>query len=235
MIVKRVVLLSTLVMQIALAQGRGGGALDAIPNLTATQRATLARLTTDLSAQMGAVSAARNALAAAAFAEPGNPAAIPIMAGAVREAELSFAVARANALSTLQRRPTGSLPNNLPAWTAIAGTGPGGGGRGGVQYLTQRQTASIGQINTDTAAAVQIAIAARAALLAATPAEMPAKADALKAAEIALANARVGAFARLQSSPGQTGARCDSDVGGGRAARSAEGEAAAWRSPSPSR
>ena len=114
MIVKRVVLLSTLVMQIALAQGRGGGtnALEAIPNLTATQRATLARLTTELSAQIGAVSAARNALAAAAFAEPGNPAAIPIMAGAVREAELSFAVARATRCPPYRRRLTGSLPNN---------------------------------------------------------------------------------------------------------------------------
>jgi 3-keto-disaccharide hydrolase len=56
-------------------------------------------------------------------------------------------------------------------------------------------------VNTDLAPLVQAASAARSELLSAPPGERPARADALKAAEVALANARADAFARLQDSP----------------------------------
>lgn len=125
-----------------------------------------------------AVTAARRALASVTFAEPANPAAIPIMAGAVREAELNYATARARGAQT-------------PA-------GGGRGGRGPGIFLTQRQSAALAQMNTDVAPLVQAATAARDALIAAPT---PANADALKASEIALATARAAAFAKIQYSP----------------------------------
>jgi 3-keto-disaccharide hydrolase len=148
------------------------------------------RLNTELAPQLGAVTAARNALAAAVFAQPPNPAAIPIMAGAVREAELALAAAA----SRLQATPE-----------QLAGLNGGGGrgGRGGAVYMTKQQTAAIAQWNSEVAPLMQAAAAARSALLAAGAAEMPAKADALKAAEIALGNARAAAFARLQATAGK--------------------------------
>jgi hypothetical protein len=187
--------------QCAFAQGRGGAnPLDAIPSLSAPQRAALTRLNAELAPQLSAISAARNALAATVFGEP-NPAAIPIMAGAVREAEVAFATTRAAALARLQASSDRLSSEQIAAWTAMPGGGGGRGGRGGAQYLTQRQTAGLAQMNTQLEPLTQAAAAARAALLAATPAEMPAKADALKSAEIALANARAAAFQRVQASP----------------------------------
>jgi hypothetical protein len=123
-----------------------------------------------------AVIAARNALAAAVFAEPPNPAAIPIMAGAVREAELANSTAPAP-----------------PAMTM--------GGRGAQVYLTQRQSEALARMTTETAPLAQAEAAARDALYKAPASEKSAKADALKAAEIALANARAAAFAKVQASP----------------------------------
>jgi hypothetical protein len=159
------------------------------------------RIAAELAPQTGAVAAARRALAAAALAEPRNPAAIPIMAGAVREAELSLAIAFAHIQASPDRIPA----DQAAAWIATTGTGASGGrgGRGGMPFMTQSQTAALTRMTTDLALLAQAATAARNALFAASPAEMPAKADALKSAEIALANARADAFARLQSSPGK--------------------------------
>ena len=141
----------------AFSQGGRGGAnpLDSIPNLSAPQRDALTRANAELAPQLGAITVARNALAAAVFAEPRTPAAIPIMASAVREAELAFAMARAAALTRIQLSPA-----QIAAWTA--GGGGGRGGRGGALYMTQRQTAALAQINTEVSALVQAAAAARA-------------------------------------------------------------------------
>jgi hypothetical protein len=124
------------------------------------------------------------------------------MASAVREAELSFATARNAALARIQSSPDRLTPEQIAAWNPVS-AGGGRGGRGTPSYMTQRQNAALTQLNTEVASLAQTAAAARTALLAATPAEMPAKADALKAAEIALANARADGFARVQASPGK--------------------------------
>src|SRR5436309_563561 len=103
--------IALLMLSVALptrAQGGGRGAanaLDSVPDLTPAQRTLLLRANEELSSPAAAVSAARSALAAVSFAEPRNPAAIPIMAGAVREAELAFAMAHANALANIQSSP----------------------------------------------------------------------------------------------------------------------------------
>src|SRR3954452_10184736 len=79
---------------VSFCQGGGRGvapAIDSIPNLTSGQRSLLVRADEDLSSPARAVAAARSALTAAEFAEPPNPNAIRVMAGAVREAELEFA------------------------------------------------------------------------------------------------------------------------------------------------
>lgn len=201
--------LLTLAVQVALPQGgpgRGGAnVLDSIPNLTTSQRAALTRVGVDLAPQAGAVTAARNALAAAVYAEPPNPAAIQVMSGAVREAELAFATARAGEVARIQSSPDRLSGAQLTAWNAIPpGQVPGSrGGRNPFPYMTQRQTAGLMQMNTDLGPLMRAATAARAALLSASAGDAPAKADALKAAELALANARAEVFARLQSSPGK--------------------------------
>jgi hypothetical protein len=149
-----------------------------------------------LQPQAAAVAAARKALADVVYADPPNPAAIPILAGAVREAELAYAKAGAAA--------------NAPI--------PGGGGRGArpsqQTYLTQKQAAAVAEMNTDLAPLIQAATAARNALFAAPDV---AKADALKDAEIRLANARAAAFAKIQSSPQKFGPEKIASIAGGRA------------------
>ncbi len=196
--------LLSIASEAALGQGGRGAvnSIDSIPSMTAAQRAELVRVNEELSLQAGAVTVARNALAAAAFAEPRNPAAIPIMAGAVREAELAFVMAHANALARIQTSSNRLSPDQIAAWKTVGGSTPGGrGGRGVATYLTQRQAAALAQMNTDLTPLVQAATVARNALHNAPAAEMTAKADALEGAELTLANARADAFARLQASP----------------------------------
>src|SRR5947209_12259318 len=171
--------LLSLALQAAFSQGGGRGgvnALDSVPNLSAEQRAALARVNEELSSQARAVTAARSALAQAAFAEPRNPAAIPIMAGAVREAELAFAMAYSDALARIQKSPARLSPDQLTAWTRVAGTAQteGRGGRGAALYLTQRQAAALAQMSSDLAPLTQAAAAAPAAPLTAPPAQVAA-------------------------------------------------------------
>ena len=186
--------------QIASGQGARGGGIDAIPGLTAVQRAEVVRGNEALAQQAAAVGVARNGLSTAVFAEVRNPAAIAIMASAVREAELAFVMARANELARIQASGGRLSVEQVAAWkTAVAGGG-GRGGRGAASYPTQRQAAALAEMNAAVAPLVDAASAARNALQAASAAEMTAKADDLKAAELALANARAEAFAKLQSS-----------------------------------
>jgi hypothetical protein len=182
--------------------GRGANGIDSIPELTPAQRAVLVRANQELAPPAAAITAARHALALAVFAEPRNPAAIPIMAGAVREAELAFAIAHANTLARIQSSPDRLSPAQVATWNRIAGAQGGGrGGRGGANYLTQRQAAALAQMGSELAPLTEAAASARTALLAAPATGKAEKADALKAAELALANARVEAFARVQASP----------------------------------
>jgi hypothetical protein len=90
--------------------------------MTDAQHVELVRVNEALSLQAGAVTVARNALAAAAFAEPRNPAAIQIMAGAVREAELAFVMAHANALDRIQASSNRLSPDQVAAWKTVAGS-----------------------------------------------------------------------------------------------------------------
>ncbi|MEO8071469.1 MAG: ThuA domain-containing protein, partial [Acidobacteriota bacterium] len=92
--------------------------------------------------------------------------------------------------------------NNMPA--------PGGGGRGGaggVPNATPEQQAAVTEMNTSVAALAGAVTSATAALnsaiysSSADAAALKAKVDALIAAEAAVANARLQALTRIQSSP----------------------------------
>ena len=65
----------------------------------------------------------------------------------------------------------------------------------------QGQAAALAEMSAHLEPLTQAAAAARSHLLGAPASEMPAKADALRAAELKLALARADAFARLQTSP----------------------------------
>ena len=119
--------LLSIASEVALGQGGRGvvNSIDSIPNMTAAQRTELVRVNEELSLQAGAGTVARNALAAAAFAEPRNPAAIPIMAGAVREAERAFVMAYANAFARIQASSNRLSPDQVATWKTVAGSTPG--------------------------------------------------------------------------------------------------------------
>jgi hypothetical protein len=154
-----------------------------------------------------AVTTARTALAAAVFAEPRNDAAIRAKVDALRDAEVALANAR----------PATDQP--VPS----AGVGGGRGGRGGIPNITQRQAAALAQMNTDLTALVQAATAARTGLAGAAPAAIKEKAEALRAAELALAIARADWFAKMQATSSKLAAdqvaaliAAGGSVGGGR-------------------
>jgi hypothetical protein len=83
---------------------------------------------------------------------------------------------------------------------------PGRGGRG-VPNATAQQSEAVARLNADLAGLTQRLNAARADLISAALAQprsqsaIQAKADAVRAAELALANARADGFAKLQASP----------------------------------
>ncbi|HLK62734.1 MAG TPA: DUF1080 domain-containing protein [Bryobacteraceae bacterium] len=100
----------------------------------------------------------------------------------------------------------------------------GRGGRG-IPNATAQQSTAIAAMNADLAPASQKVAAARADLTAATLSAAPdagiqTKVEAIRAAELALANSRAEAFAKLQASPAKLSAeqvRALASIGGGRA------------------
>ena len=194
------------------AQGPGRG----IPDLTESQTAGLTRMTAELAPPAQAVAAARTALIAAAFAEPRNDAAIHAKAEAVGAAELALAKARADAFAGLQASSAKLAPNQTAALIAAGGAfrgaqagaaGPAGGaGRGTIPNIRQRQTTALTQLTTDLMPLTRSLTIARNALAAAAlsvprnDAAIRSKADAVQAAELAVANARADSFARIQAS-----------------------------------
>jgi hypothetical protein len=111
--------------------GRGGaggsGGRGSIPNLTSQQASDLTQMTGALLPPSQAVNAARTPLAAAAFAEPRNEAAIRAQAEAVGAAELALAKARASAFARIQASMNKLAPGQVTALIAMGGMlTPGG-------------------------------------------------------------------------------------------------------------
>jgi type 1 glutamine amidotransferase len=90
--------------------------------------------------------------------------------------------------------------------------GSGFGGRGGIPNATPEQQAAVTAMNSSLTPLTQAATAATTALNnaiysgSATPAELKAGADAVAAAELAVANARLEALAKTQASPARLNA-----------------------------
>jgi hypothetical protein len=86
------------------------------------------------------------------------------------------------------------------------------GGRGAIPNVTPEQTAALAEMNTALAPQAQPLAVARTAVVAASLADprndsdVHAKVDAVKAAELAEANARADAFAKIQASPNKLAA-----------------------------
>jgi hypothetical protein len=185
------------------AQGPGRGLSD----LAEQQSAALTRINADVMPQAQAVTTARAALTTAAFAEPRSDTAIRAKAEAVGAAELALANARAEAFTKLQASSAKLTPNQVAAVSGRAGALRGAqSGRGTIPNITQPQTTALTQLTTDVMPLTRALNAARASLTAAAFAEprddaaIRSQAEAVKNAELAVANARADAFAKIQTS-----------------------------------
>ncbi|HVW11257.1 MAG TPA: DUF1080 domain-containing protein [Bryobacteraceae bacterium] len=201
-----------------MAQGRGG-----IPNITPEQTAALTQMNTELAPLTQSLATARHDLVETYLTSPSG---IPGQVNTVKAAEQALAGARSEAFAKIQNSPQKFSAAQITALVAAggnAGTGRGGGGRaaaggrGGngagrgtavgataIPHSTAAQGKALYQMATDTAPLVTALNEARADVIAAsftTPATIPAKVDAVAAAELKLANARAEDMAKIQSSP----------------------------------
>jgi hypothetical protein len=194
------------------AQGPGRGSSD----LAEQQAAALTRMSADVAPQAQAMTAARAALTAAAFAEPRNDTAIHAKAQAVGAAELALANARAEAFAKLQASPAKLSPNQVTGVSgrtgafrgpqAAPGNAGGTGGRGTIPRIRQSQVTALTQLTTDVMPLTRALTTARNALAAAAFAEprddaaIRSKTEAVQTAELAVANAQADAFTKIQAS-----------------------------------
>jgi hypothetical protein len=172
-----------------------GGQVTAIAAMNAALAPLAQRLTTS-----------RTDLVAAALAQPRDETAIRTRVEAVRRAELELANARAVAFAELQ-----ASPNRLAAdqVAALAAGGARGSYRSSMPHVTANQASALLEMTAALQRLAQALNAARtqvgfAAL--AVPRDNRAietKVDAVKAAEIALAQAQADAFAELQTTAGR--------------------------------
>jgi hypothetical protein len=132
--------------------------------------------TVALFAQTPALNDARSALIKATYAQPRDNAAIQSAAEAIASAELTIA----------QAGPT-PRPTGRPTEYQSGGTIPN---------ITRAQVDALTKLTTDTLPLYQTLSAARRAVSA-----EPQSIQAIKQAELALANARADAFAKIQNSP----------------------------------
>lgn len=110
-------------------RGRGG-----VPDATPGQLEALGAMDVALTEVTASVTAARNAVAAATFAEPANPAALAAAVDELRAAELALATKRAEEFALIQAGPNRLSPEQVEALVAAGGSVPagrGGGARGG--------------------------------------------------------------------------------------------------------
>lgn len=184
------------------------------PRGTPKQLDAVARLNTALAPLTAAASSATAALNNAIFAAAPDTAAIQTRVEAETNAELAVANTRLTALSELQSSPDKLAADQKQALAAASG---GRGGFGGAfgrgrsadtsAPLSPAQQSAIAAMNAALQPQTQAAAAARAALQSAvwndgaTAAVLKSQAAAFYTAELALANAKAAAFAKLQASP----------------------------------
>jgi hypothetical protein len=161
--------------------------------VTQAQAKALVRMNDELQPLARRLAAARTAVTAASL-EGSDLAA---KAAAVEDAEIALATARAEAFAKIQASGDRLGPDQVTAFAAMS---VGGGGRGGVRGITAEQTAALTKMAADLRPLTDRLAAARADLVTASLAGARADASAIHAAELALAEARRAAFARIQES-----------------------------------
>ncbi len=155
---------------------------------------------------------ARADLIATALAQPRNESAIQAKVDAVRAAELALANARADAFAKLQASPDKLTAAQIAAVAASFGTAGRGGGAGGaarnsMPHVTAKQAIALTEMTSGLTpqsralAAVRTEVIQAALALPRDDAAIRTKVDAVAAAELALANARADALAKIQSTP----------------------------------
>lgn len=186
------------------------------PTGTAPQYAGVAEMNAQLQGPLRALRSATQSLNSAIYSGTASAAEINAKVDAKTAAELALAEARFRAVQTIQSIPALRLDDQqlqAIANTAASGLGGGIGGFGGLRgagapvQFSPSQQAAVAAMNDSVQQEASAQTAADAALTRApyspttTPAELQAKADSLRAAELALANAKVAAFEKIQSSP----------------------------------
>ena len=178
-----------------------------IPALSRLQQRALADLTAAIAPLVDAAVSARDEVVAASFAVPRNDMAIRDRTEALRGAERRLANARADAFARVQAASTRLAPDQVAAFAAIGGSFlRTAAGRGGNPPVSEAQRAALARLASETAPLAAAVSKARGDLVVASVA-MPkndsaiaAAADALGAAELALAHARADRVAALQAS-----------------------------------
>ena len=171
-------------------------------------------MTAEVAPLLQPLNAARTAAIAAAFADPPDRAGMLAKVDAIAAAEMSVAAARAAAFGKLQASPARLSANQVTALIASGGRGGGGRGAGGaptghgtIPQIREPQVAALTKMSTDVMPLTRTLTAARAAVTAAALTEprndaaIRSAVDAVKRAELACANARADAFAKIQASP----------------------------------
>jgi hypothetical protein len=110
--------------------GGGGRGRGGLPGATPAQTQAIVEMNVALASLTTAVTAARNELATATFADPRNDAALKTAVDKLRAAELALATKRAEEFEKLQAGPNKLNAEQVAALIA-AGGNVGGGGRGG--------------------------------------------------------------------------------------------------------
>jgi hypothetical protein len=188
-----------------LAQGRGGG----ISNVTPEQTAALTRMNAELEPLTQSLADARRDVVEA-YLNSGN---IAAKVNAVKTGEQALAAARAEAFGKIQNSPQKFAPDQIEALVASGGNGGRGRGAGrgrapaigatAIPHSTAAQGDALYAMATGTASLLTALNEARSAVIAASltaPATIPAKVDAVGAAELNLANARAARMAKIQAS-----------------------------------
>lgn len=198
----RIVAATLLLSIAATGQGRRG-----VPNPTPEQAAAIARINNALAPQGQRVAEARAAVVAATFASPRESSRIQTQVDAVRAAELGLAQARAAAFAELQSSANRLNQDQIAALASMAGGAGRGGYRTNMPHVTARQASALVDLTASLQTQTQSLNRARTQLAAAALTSPPDNAaiqlhaDAVAAAELALAQARADAFAKLQASP----------------------------------
>jgi hypothetical protein len=203
MTIHKIWLIAILFSMSATGQGR-----RSIPNATPEQSAAITNINAALAPQTQRLAAVRSALIAASFVQPRNDAAIRAHVEDIGATELELAKARAAAFAELQSSVNKLSADQIDAFAASGDAGRGGAGyRTSMPHVTSKQASTLLDMSAVLQTQAQRLNAARAEVTLTALAAVPnavailSKIDAVKTAELALAEARADAFATMQSTP----------------------------------